>query len=105
VTMAAGWCGDEAPLPDPGRATWRYALTTGGRRSARVHLREEEREGGGSEPGWASHDPHDPHHRILGGLGGPHAPHPRSARGGEHQGERPAARRRTVAGQRRVCEK
>jgi hypothetical protein len=28
---------------------------------------------GGTEPGWASHDPH---HRVLGGLDGPHAPPP-----------------------------
>jgi hypothetical protein len=48
VTMAAGWCGERAP--DPGGATWRYDLTTGGRRSAKAHLLEEEREGG-SEPG------------------------------------------------------
>jgi hypothetical protein len=40
-----GGAGDEAPLPDLGGATWRYALTTGGRRSARAHLQEEEREG------------------------------------------------------------
>jgi hypothetical protein len=53
----------------------------------------------GSEPGWASHDPH---HHVL---AAPTAPHPRSARGEEHQGERPAARRRTVVGQRRVREK
>jgi hypothetical protein len=89
---------DDGPLLDPGGATWRYALTTGWRRSARAHLQEEER-GGGSEPGWASHDPH---HRVL---GGPHAPHPRSARGEEHQGERLAAMRRTVVGQRRVRER
>jgi hypothetical protein len=42
--------GDEAPLSVPGGATWRYALTTGWRSSARAHLREEEREQG-SEPG------------------------------------------------------
>jgi hypothetical protein len=51
VTMAAGWCGGRGPLPDPGRATWRYTLTTGGRLSARAHLREEEREGGGRSLG------------------------------------------------------
>jgi hypothetical protein len=62
--------------------------------------------GGGSEPGWAvSHDPHDPHHCGHGDLGAPTALHPRSAQGEEHQGERPAARRKTVVGQRRVREK
>jgi hypothetical protein len=74
MTMASGWCEGRGPLPDPGRATWRYVLTTSGRWSARAHLREEEQEEG-SEPGWASHDPH---HRVL---GGPHGPHRRSVRG------------------------
>jgi hypothetical protein len=53
---------------------------------------------GGSEPGWASHDPH---HRVL---GGPHAPHP-ARPGGRSTKERLAAMRRTVVGQRRVRER
>jgi hypothetical protein len=48
-----------APLPDLGGATWRYALTTGGRRSVRAHLREEEREGGRSL-GWHPTTPMTP---------------------------------------------
>jgi hypothetical protein len=70
MTMAADWCGGRVPRADPGGATWRYAQTTGWRRSARVHLWEGERERG-SELGRASHDPHVPRHPVLGGLGGP----------------------------------
>jgi hypothetical protein len=92
VTMAAGWCGGRGPsLPDPGRATWRYALTTGESQPGRTSGKRSKRGVGA----WVGGVPRPPPLRPR----RPPRPHPRSARGEELQGERLAARRRTVVGQ------